>query len=278
MSFSLNNLACASTSLFLNEKTAYYTSDFHFLIDNSASSPDIKHELNRILSLAHNVSDTENDVLTESCHSLSCFKHKKYSYKEARRYMFGKLHLQQDSSGYFVLDVYCQQKFSSRNVNPYPPAPDTIPNHEFINAEHTWPQSWFGGGDKSYKKADLHSLFPSNSRANSSRSNYPFGYVDHGRSNNVCEASKRGHSSQLGKTAFEPPDSHKGNVARAMFYFSTRYSMSIKVNQEEILREWHRLDPVDSNEKQRNQLVYDFQNTRNPFIDYPNLVSTIKDF
>lgn len=278
LSFSFTQLAFANHLFFSNEKAAYYTSDFYFLLDNEASSSDIKHELNRILTMAHNISDSENDVLTERCHTMNCFQHKKYSYKEARRYMFGKLHLQEDDDGYYVKDVYCKQKFNKHNVNPYPPAPDTIPNHEFINAEHTWPQSWFGNGDKSYKKVDLHSLFPSNSRANSSRSNHPFGNVDEGRSNNVCKASKRGRSSNLGRTVFEPPQSHKGNVARAMFYFATRYSMSIKAEQEKILREWHTLDPVDENEELRNQSVYDFQYTRNPFIDFPELVSKIEDF
>ena len=145
-----------------------------------------------------------------------------------------------------------------------------------IRDRHTWPQSWFGSQNKDFKKADLHALFPSNSRANSNRSNNPFGNVDRNESS-VCSAAKSGWSDDLRETAYEPPNSHKGNVARAMFYFAVRYSMNISDAQEKILKEWHELDPVDEAEKTRNNQVFDFQNTRNPFIDFPQLVSAFKD-
>lgn len=255
----------------------YYTSDLYFLMDNEASAEDLEHELHRILKLAHNYNEDGPDTLSSNCQKGRCYKHLKHSYKEARKYMFGFIHLQEDDDGYYVTDVYCQEKFSSKNMSSYPPGPFSIPNHKYINAEHTWPQSWFGNRDKSLKKADLHSLFPSNSRANSNRSNNPFGNVTRNESH-VCSASKSGYSSDLGETAYEPPNAHKGNVARAMFYFAVRYSMDINDKQEKILREWDQLDPIDDAEKLRNQQVFDFQNTRNPFIDFPELASTITDF
>jgi hypothetical protein len=36
---------------------------------------------------------------------------------------------------------------------------------------------------------------------------------------------------------------------------------------------WHEEDPVDEFEIQRNQVIYAYQRNRNPFIDYPELVS-----
>ena len=41
------------------------------------------------------------------------------------------------------------------------------------------------------------------------------------------------------------------------------------------LLEWHLLDPVDDFEINRNNLIYGFQNNRNPFIDHPELVNRI---
>ena len=77
---------------------------------------------------------------------------------------------------------------------------------------------------------------------------------------------------------FEPPQRHKGNVARALFYFSVRYRLAISATQEAHLRAWHRKDPVDESEKNRNDLVQEIQGNRNPFIDFPHLVDSIDDF
>jgi len=41
------------------------------------------------------------------------------------------------------------------------------------------------------------------------------------------------------------------------------------------LLEWHKSDPVDSFEIHRNNVVYSYQNNRNPFIDYPEYVDLI---
>jgi endonuclease I len=41
---------------------------------------------------------------------------------------------------------------------------------------------------------------------------------------------------------------------------------------------WHESDPVDQEELERNQMVFEIQGNRNPFIDQPNLVSQISDF
>src|SRR5690606_7781948 len=41
------------------------------------------------------------------------------------------------------------------------------------------------------------------------------------------------------------------------------------------LLEWHRADPVDSFEIRRNNIIFSFQNNRNPFIDHPEFAGRI---
>jgi len=41
------------------------------------------------------------------------------------------------------------------------------------------------------------------------------------------------------------------------------------------LIQWHNDDPVDDFEINRNEIIYEYQENRNPFIDHPNLVNFI---
>ena len=42
-----------------------------------------------------------------------------------------------------------------------------------------------------------------------------------------------------------------------------------------LLLQWHIDDPVDNFERNRNDVVYHYQNNRNPFIDRPEYVTLI---
>ncbi|NCB38422.1 MAG: hypothetical protein EOM80_06585 [Erysipelotrichia bacterium] len=81
----------------------------------------------------------------------------------------------------------------------------------------------------------------------------------------------------MGKRFDVRPQS-RGNIARAIFYFSTRYAKRIAPSEEEVLRKWHQEDPVDVHEKSRNERVEAIQGNRNPFIDKPEFVNNISDF
>jgi endonuclease I len=150
------------------------------------------------------------------------------------------------------------------------------------NTEHTYAQSWFSSSESSKKKADLHHLFPSNSVVNSSRGNYPLFTVANHASANVYYndtpwQSYRGQSS-TGYTVFEPADETKGNIARALLYFNTRYNDTLtqqNIFMTPVLVQWHYQDPPDAWEIARNQGVHDFQNNRNPFVDHPEFVGRI---
>ena len=195
------------------------------------------------------------------------------SYTQARKHLFGEIHLQRDKDGYFVEDVYCGKVIRS-NVGEM-----RIPNHQVINCEHTWPQSRFSNNaPKNIQKADLHHLYPTDSRANSTRGNHSFGELSYGEALSNCEISRRGDIAGDGHTGFEPPKEHKGNVARALFYFSIRYKIAIPDYEEMYLRQWNYEDPVDEEEMNRNNIVESVQGNRNPFIDDPTLMEMITDF
>lgn len=201
---------------------------------------------------------------------------KSFTYTEARRKIFNELDLRQDSKGYYIEGVYCLDKhypFAGKHPN------GKIPDPTKINTEHTWPQSKFSSHhDKNIQKADLHHLFPTYSKINSERGNLPFAEVISTR-NLACEESQSGSAIREGKgTYFEPPHGHKGNVARAMFYFSIRYQIAIDPVQEYYLRLWHTEDPVDMSERNRHDKIHQLQGNRNPFIDEPELVQQITDF
>lgn len=147
---------------------------------------------------------------------------------------------------------------------------------DFVNAEHVWPQSYFKSALPMV--ADLHHLLPTLSTPNGRRANLKFARV-------TKATYSTSSGSKLGKEGFEPDNSVKGNVARALFYFIVRYSdgnirqgmdyNSFWTKNVPMLLEWNRQDPPDANELRRNNLVEDFQGNRNPFIDNPALADRI---
>ncbi len=145
-----------------------------------------------------------------------------------------------------------------------------------MNTEHTWPQSKFDKLEP--MKSDLHHIFPTDACTNGQRSSWKFGNVQYpvGRFGN----DDYGYS-KLGNQIFEPADPHKGDVARAMFYFVTRYgnySNYLDDEQEAVLRQWHHDDPVSDKERLRNNRIEKYQLNRNPFIDCPDMVDAIPNF
>jgi len=151
---------------------------------------------------------------------------------------------------------------------------DGIPPASVMNTEHTWCQSW--GSDTLPAKSDLNHLYPTLADVNTRRSNNPFG--------EVVQPTWEGGGSALGQdatgsTVFEPRDPHKGDCARALFYFSIRYNMEITdAVMEGVLRVWNRFDFPDEKEIERNDAVLQIQHKRNPFIDCPEAVDRIPDF
>lgn len=271
---------------FLPERPYYSQMFFQEIRKPGQSDQILKNILFSVLSKQH-VPNPNNgfDDLFDTCPSTGCYGQRQMDYRQARIHLFGQLHLGQDEEGYAIKDVYCLRTFGKKDFKPGrpTPAPDKIPDPLVINAEHTWPQSKFSTAfPKDLQRGDLHILYPAFAKANTSRGNRPFNFVNT-QTASPCKESKLGYSSRSsggnGRVlSFEPPDEHKGNVARAIFYFSVRYKMKIDENQEEALKEWMHIDPPDDAEKARNEAIFKIQGNRNPFIDYPAIADLIKDF
>ncbi len=159
-----------------------------------------------------------------------------------------------------------------------------------FNTEHSWPQSM--GADELPAFSDLHHLFVADETANGRRSNHPFGVVVDTvwESDPIALPGGGFETSVLGldaqeRTVFEPRDSKKGDIARALLYFYIRYAVDDALDvslenfaiEEATLIQWHEQDPPDEFEKQRNALVFRAQGNRNPFVDRPELVGMLGD-
>jgi deoxyribonuclease-1 len=226
------------------------------------------------LFISLNVNAGDADSLKAELFKQTSKGHHAVGYNNAKKYLFGQLHLEKGPDGYYIHDLYCNIDYTNGA------APGGVPDQSKINTEHTWPQSKFVGGfPTEMQKSDLHHLFPTDSKANSTRGNFEFADVTENQNLKNCGSSKSGPSvTQGGHTFFEPPTSHKGNVARALFYFSVRYKVAISEAQEEFLKRWNDLDPVDDAERTRNAAIEKLQGNRNPFIDHPEYVDQISNF
>jgi len=152
----------------------------------------------------------------------------------------------------------------------------TIAQSLGFDTEHTWPQFAFSSNEP--MKSDLFHLYPTSSSANNKRSNYPFGFVSN--ASWTQGGSKLGNDS-ANVIVFEPRNSHKGNVARSMFYFVVcyqNYGNYLYSAQESALRQFSVIDPVDSVERRRNVLIKGYQGKANPFIDHPEFIDRIFSF
>lgn len=251
-----------------NGQYAYYGEAFY-------TGKVTKDSLYKILNEHHTIVTDKHDIIASGCQTTgTCYGHTSVGYETARKILFGELFMKKDDQGTYVQDVYCEKKFYFKEVA------DVSNMGNEVNIEHTWPQSKFNGNyDKNMQKSDLNHLYPTDSGANNRRGNHEFGTVGpvHDELNvQNCTASQLGDIS--GHFVFTPPVAHRGNVARSLFYFATRYNLFIGPAEEMILRIWNKADPIDEAEKARHETIAKYQKVRNPFLDFPELVEKVKDF
>ena len=170
----------------------------------------------------------------------------------------------------------------------------SIPKSEFAsnnqtdywNREHVWAKSH--GSFTNYGDlgpySDAHNLKPCDASVNSSR-----GYKDF---DNGGAQHEEATDCNYTNSTWEPRDGSKGDVARIIFYMHCRYSgdtgepnlnvvdfintfPNAQMGKLSTLLAWNELDPVDAFERRRNDVIYGWQNNRNPFVDYPDLANRI---
>ena len=164
---------------------------------------------------------------------------------------------------------------------------DNANNPDAWNREHVWSKSKGFPDESQMGYTDAHHLRPADASLNSTRSNLDFD--NGGDPIDEAPANKRDSDS------FEPRDEVKGDVARMMFYMETRYNGGVGEDTPDLelvdmvgtttdeakfgrlcaLYQWHYDDPVDSREMARNDVIFEYQGNRNPFIDHPEWVEDI---
>ena len=158
--------------------------------------------------------------------------------------------------------------------------PSTDAYNKDINCEHTWPQSM--GASEGLARSNMHHLFPSRAQANSSRSNAPFAEIndsdtdtwwrnDYSQTSTPTSVIDEYSEKDNDADRFEPREDHKGNVARAIFYFYAIYKSQADstffVIQKDDLYQWHYDDPVDARELARTEKIAEYQDGKvNPFV------------
>ena len=153
------------------------------------------------------------------------------------------------------------------------------------NREHVWPKSLGGGTDNDRTGgADLHHIRPSDQVVNSTRNNFRYGYAVNGSAKYGSNPASGYLGGYLGGGYFEPLDEVKGDVARICLYVHVRWgsawgasNITSVFQSIDVLLEWCALDPVDTWEMGRNEVIQDIQGNRNVFIDYPELAWLLFD-
>jgi len=194
-----------------------------------------------------------------------------------------------DPDPYMVL-IYASYNFGSS-------AKKYSTRNDVWDKEHIWAKSHGGFGDNPPAGSDMHHLRASDKKNNGSRGNLDFGNADSVKKTiadyDGNPSGKTGTQNGKSGTVYEPLDIYKGDVARAMFYMATRYHNDTQTQLSLVdyttgsstgagqfgilstLLEWHLADPVDEFEFRRNGLVQEYQQNRNPYIDFPSLAQEV---
>lgn len=184
-----------------------------------------------------------------------------------------------DDCKYEVFKVDCENNDTGHATTLYTGFQMTLSGHWYnggwkCDREHVWPRS-LGGKSKSDGGADLHHIRPTEKNVNGTRGNKLYGYADAGSVYGNLSGDLGGRYTG---TYFEPADNVKGDVARICLYLYVRWnsnwgctSIEKVFQSKEVLLEWCEMDPVDTWEMGRNEVVEAFQGNRNVFIDYPEL-------
>jgi len=213
------------------------------------------------------------EELKEALHEI-IDDHKEYSYNALRDYILKESDEDPDNSNNVIL-IYSGISRSKSDFGG---------NVGDWNREHVWAKSHGDFGNTAPAGTDAHHIRPADVQVNGIRGNLDF---DNGGSP-VSGAP----GCKVDNDSFEARDEVKGDVARMIFYMATRYEGGSGEPDLEVvdwvntspdpehgklstLLEWHASDLPDEFENNRNEVVFGYQENRNPFIDHPEFVEDI---
>jgi len=145
------------------------------------------------------------------------------------------------------------------------------------NIEHVFPMAWvtrsLDCGDRKQCRqrsarfnrieSDMHNLYPARKDINKARGAMAYAMIEGERwLEPGCdfEIDRR-------RRRVEPRPAVRGNIARAMLYLAEEYDLEIYRRQRALLERWHREDPVDAAERERNRKIARIQGKANPWIE-----------
>ena len=107
---------------------------------------------------------------------------------------------------------------------------------------------------------DLHNLAPAIGQVNRLRLNDRYADLPKKTSDfGSCEIEDM-------RGFFEPPDCHKGDVARVWFYMAERYSVVIPPPEQIMFEKWAMMDPVSPWEAERERRITEISGVPNRFV------------
>lgn len=151
------------------------------------------------------------------------------------------------------------------------------------------PQWW--SGNRNVEK-DIFNIVAGDNATNTLKQNFPPGTVLQPTFSNTCWSVGTGTIDGIKVNFYNPPKGYEGDFARAIFYMLCIYPndrwSDLGVNfcsdgeypglhkwSYRQLKTWNDMDPVDNEEKLRNNKIIELQGIGNPFIDSPELAEHI---
>ncbi len=215
----------------------------------------------------------EGEALKDVLHDI-IDNHDEYSYDDLRDFILRETDEDPDNPNNVIL-LYTGR---SQPKNTFGGGADDW------NREHVWAKSHGDFGNNPPAGTDAHHIRPTDASVNSSRGNLDF--------DNGGQQHNEATECYFDDDSWEPRDAVKGDVARMIFYMDVRYDGSDGVADLEVidevdtypnaehgklstLLEWHIEDLPDDFELNRNEVIYGYQENRNPFIDHPEFATAI---
>ncbi|TGM45137.1 nuclease [Leptospira biflexa] len=153
-----------------------------------------------------------------------------------------------------------------------------VPAHSFGKERECWTKPNCESGGKFLKgrkcctatdpefnliEADLHNIVPVPGEINADRGIFPFGEIDgEPRAYGDCD-----FEIHFKNAVAEPKLDIRGDIARIYLYMEWRYGIPIPEGKRDLYKSWSALDPPDTFEIRKNEIVERVQKQTNPFVD-----------